>query len=516
MVDLDSHAEACSMKRPDEESGPEKPVLLCDQLDAIDNDSAPDEEEEVAEPELLEKQGTEKQEVAPAAFQKLPPPDSRPHLNIVFIGHVDAGKSTTCGNILYLSGQVDERTMEKLERDAKDKNRESWSKAFVMDTNEEERAKGKTVEVGRAQFETPNRRFTILDAPGHKSFVPNMISGAAQADVGVLIISARKGEFETGFERGGQTREHALLAKTLGVNQLIVAVNKMDDSTCVWDENRYRTIEKKLTPYLKSCGYNPSKDIFFVPMSGLAGQNLMEHVSNKASKVFCKDAAWYGESLPTFWQILDKVALPDRDENGPLRVPLLEGFRDNGTMAVGKVESGTVYPSTSYMLMPNKAKVKVLSVSFEDLEVAYAKPGENVRLKLFGIEEDQISKGFVLCPIEKPCTVVVEFVGRVAVVELLEHRPILTAGYSCVLHAHTACEETEFSELLEVVDKKTKKKKVKPQFVTSDSMVVCRMQMTQPICLEAFDKVPQLGRFTLRDEGKTIAIGKVLEISSTI
>lgn len=156
-------------------------------------------------------------------------PDPRPHSNIVFIGHVDAGKSTTCGNILYLTGYVDDRMIEKYQREAKEKNRDSWFLAYIMDTSEEEKAKGKTVEVGRAQFTTENKRFTILDAPGHKSYVPNMISGASQADIGVLIISARKGEFETGFEKGGQTSEHAILAKTLGVDKLIIAVNKMDD-----------------------------------------------------------------------------------------------------------------------------------------------------------------------------------------------------------------------------------------------------------------------------------------------
>ena len=157
--------------------------------------------------------------------------DPREHLNVVFIGHVDAGKSTLSGNILYLTGYVDKRTIEKYEREAKQRNRESWFLAFIMDTNEEERAKGKTVEVGRAPFETEAKRYTILDAPGHKNYVPHMISGAAQADVGILVISARRGEFETGFERGGQTREHAMLCKTLGVRFLIVVINKMDDPT---------------------------------------------------------------------------------------------------------------------------------------------------------------------------------------------------------------------------------------------------------------------------------------------
>ncbi|ELU08124.1 hypothetical protein CAPTEDRAFT_105153, partial [Capitella teleta] len=198
------------------------------------------------------------------------------HLNIVFIGHVDAGKSTIGGHIMYLTGMVEKRTLEKYEREAKEKNRESWYLSWALDTNLEERDKGKTVEVGRAYFETESKHFTILDAPGHKSFVPNMINGASQADVAVLVISARRGEFETGFERGGQTREHAMLVKTAGVKHLIVVVNKMDDPTVEWDESRYEEIKEKLTPYLKKCGFNPKQDIFYLPVSGLTGVNLKD------------------------------------------------------------------------------------------------------------------------------------------------------------------------------------------------------------------------------------------------
>jgi peptide chain release factor subunit 3 len=160
------------------------------------------------------------------------------HVNIVFIGHVDAGKSTLGGNILYLTGNVDERTMEKYEKEAREAGRESWYLSWALDTNKEERKRGITVEVGRARFETEKRRYTILDAPGHKSYVPNMISGAAQADVGVLVISARRGEFETGFDKGGQTREHAVLAKMQGINKLVIAINKMDDPTVEWNKER--------------------------------------------------------------------------------------------------------------------------------------------------------------------------------------------------------------------------------------------------------------------------------------
>lgn len=182
------------------------------------------------------------------------------------------------GNLLFLSGAIDKRTMEKHERDAKEAGRETWYLSWALDSTPQERSKGKTVEVGRAYFETDLRRYTVLDAPGHKTYVPSMISGAAQADVGILVISARKGEFETGFERGGQTREHIMLVKTAGVTKLVIAINKMDDSTVAWDKARYEEIKEKLTPFAKSAGFNPKTDITFIPISGYTGLNLKERV----------------------------------------------------------------------------------------------------------------------------------------------------------------------------------------------------------------------------------------------
>jgi peptide chain release factor subunit 3 len=281
--------------------------------------------------------------------------DARQHMNVVFIGHVDAGKSTTAGQILFLTGGVDDRTIEKYEREAKEKNRESWYMAYIMDTNEEERAKGKTVEVGRAHFETEKTRYTILDAPGHKSFVPNMISGASQADIGVLVISARKGEFETGFERGGQTREHAQLAKTLGVSRLVVAVNKMDDPSIVepgdaWSKPRFDEIVAKLTPFLKGCGYKPS-DLVYVPISGLMGKNMK-------TKVGAEVCPWYqGEPL---FEILDGIEASSRDPYAPFRMPVMDKYKDMGTIVMGKCESGVVRRGDRLMMMPNKVSVWLL------------------------------------------------------------------------------------------------------------------------------------------------------------
>lgn len=213
------------------------------------------------------------------------------HVNVIFLGHVDAGKSTLGGSILYATGMVDERTMDKYKREAKEAGRETWYLSWALDLTKEERSKGKTVEVGRGFFETEKRRYSILDAPGHKTFVPNMIGGASQADVGVLVISARKGEYETGFEKGGQTREHAMLAKTQGVNKLVVVVNKMDDPTVEWSEERFKECTSKLTVFLKGVGYNPKTDLTFMPISA----QTTVGIKNRVPKDLCP---WYdGPSL---------------------------------------------------------------------------------------------------------------------------------------------------------------------------------------------------------------------------
>ena len=230
------------------------------------------------------------------------------HLNVVFCGHVDAGKSTMGGQIMYLTGMVDKRTLEKYERDAKEAGRESWYLSWALDSTPQEREKGKTVEVGRAFFETERRRYTILDAPGHKGYVPSMISGAAQADVAVLVISARKGEFETGFERGGQTREHVVLAKTAGVQKLIVVINKMDEPTVQWDKSRYDDIMNKLNPFLKGTGFNVKTDVTYIPVSAYSGDNIKETVP--PSK-----ANWYNG--PPLIEFLDNMPLNDRNISAP-------------------------------------------------------------------------------------------------------------------------------------------------------------------------------------------------------
>lgn len=423
------------------------------------------------------------------------------HVNVVFIGHVDAGKSTIGGQIMSLTGMVDKRTLEKYEREAREKSRESWYLSWALDTNQEERDKGKTVEVGRAYFETEKKHFTILDAPGHKSFVPNMIGGAAQADLAVLVISARKGEFETGFDRGGQTREHAMLAKTAGVKHLVVLVNKMDDPTVNWDVERYNECKDKILPYLKKLGFNPTKDLTFMPCSGITGMGLKEQISESI-------CPWYRG--PAFIPFIDELPSLNRKTDGPFIMPIVDKYKDMGTVLMGKVESGTAKKGINLLVMPNRTQVSVDQLWSDDEEVTAVGPGENVKIKVKGIEEEDVSPGFVLCDASNPIKT-----GKVfdAQVVILEHKSIICAGYSAVMHIHCAAEEITVKALICLVDKKTgEKSKTRPRFVKQDQVAIMRIECSGLICLEQFKLFPQMGRFTLRDENKTIAIGKVLKV----
>jgi len=308
------------------------------------------------------------------------------HLNVIFIGHVDAGKSTIGGQLMFLTGMVDKRTLEKYEREAKEKNRETWYLSWALDTNQEERDKGKTVEVGRAYFETETKHFTILDAPGHRSYVPNMIGGASQADVAVLVISARRGEFETGFERGGQTREHAMLARTAGVQHLVVLINKMDDSSVKWSEKRYNECKDKLYPFLKTVGFNPKKNVHFMPCSGMTGTNLKVGDREKHP--------WYeGLALIPY---LDGLPTVNRSSDGPVRLPIVDRYKDMGVIVLGKVESGMITKGQHLVMQPNKRKVKVLGIQSDEVDVDSAKSGENVKLRIDSIEEEEISKVHII------------------------------------------------------------------------------------------------------------------------
>jgi len=423
------------------------------------------------------------------------------YLNVVFVGHVDAGKSTLGGQIMFLTGMVDKRTLEKYEREAKEKNRETWYLSWALDTNQEERDKGKTVEVGRAFFRTENRHFTILDAPGHRSFVPNMIGGTSQADIAVLVISARKGEFETGFERGGQTREHAVLVKVSGVSHLVVLINKMDDTTVQWSKERYDYCVTKLSPFLKKIGFRPGKDVHFMPCSGFTGANL--------SKGQPDNHPWY-TGLP-FIPYLDQLPNIKRDCNGPVRLPIVDRYKDMGTIVLGKLESGVVTKNQYLVMQPNGKRVKVSSVLVNDEEVTSAQAGENCKLKLDDVDIDEISKGFVLCSPDNLCAASAVFDAQIMI---YEYKSIISAGFKAVMHLHSVVEEVTIEKLLFTIDRKTGDKKKGIAFVKQDQTVVARLRVSGPICVETFKNMPKMARLALRDENITIALGKVLKVQN--
>ncbi|RYP65685.1 hypothetical protein DL771_008184 [Monosporascus sp. 5C6A] len=429
------------------------------------------------------------------------------HVNIIFIGHVDAGKSTLGGSILYSTGMVDERTMDKYKREAKEAGRETWYLSWALDLTKEERSKGKTVEVGRGFFETEKRRYSILDAPGHKTYVPNMIGGASQADVGILVISARKGEYETGFERGGQTREHAMLAKTQGVNKLVVVINKMDDATVNWSEERYKECTTKLSQFLKATGYNLKTDVFFMPIAAQQTMGIKDRIPEGV-------APWYDG--PSLLEYLDNMNALERKTNAPFMMPITGKYRDLGTMVEGKIEAGVAKKGMSFIMMPNREKVEITALYGEqEDEVAIAQCGDQVRIRLRGIEEEDILPGFVLCSPKRLVHNVKFFEAQIKILEL---KSILSAGFNCVLHVHSAVEEVTFAALLHKLQPKTNRKsKLPPTHAKKGDSIIARMEVTGgagTVCIERFEDYPQMGRFTLRDQGQTIAIGKVLKLIS--
>ncbi|OJD14641.1 hypothetical protein AJ78_05038 [Emergomyces pasteurianus Ep9510] len=438
--------------------------------------------------------------------------EKREHINLIFIGHVDAGKSTLGGSILYATGMVDERTMDKYKKEAKDAGRETWYLSWALDLTNEERSKGKTVEVGRAFFKTTGntpegpveRNYTILDAPGHKSFVPNMIGGASQADVGILVISARKGEYETGFERGGQTREHALLARNSGVKKLIVAVNKMDDPTVEWSKARYDECTTKIGKFLQSMGYAKS-DLHFMPISAQKTVGIDKPVPKEL-------APWF--EGPGLLEFLHNMKMPERKINAPFMMPISAKYRDMGTIVEGRIESGVIKKGSNYIMMPNHEEVTVTALYGEtEEEIPTATCGDQIRVRLRGIEEEDVMPGFVLCSPKRPVHCVSAFEAKIRILDL---KSILTAGFNCVLHVHAAIEEVTFAALLHKLEKDTgRKSKKPPPFASKGQTIIARLETiggAGAVCVERFEDYNQLGRFTLRDQGQTIAIGMITKL----
>jgi len=425
----------------------------------------------------------------------------KPHLNMIIIGHVDHGKSTTTGHLLYLAGVVDERKIKEFEEQAKAMGKETFKYAWVLDNLKEERERGVTIDLRFLKFETPRYFFTVIDAPGHRDFVKNMVTGASQADAAVLFVSARRGEFEAGIGPGGQTREHAFLAFTLGVHQLIVAINKMDDVSVNWSEERYNEIKNEISRMLKMVGFKVEK-IPFVPTSGWTGDNLMK----KSDKM-----PWY--KGPTLFEALDIFEVPAKTLNKPLRVPLQDVYTITGvgTVPVGRVETGVLKEGQQVIFMPGNVKGEVKSIETHHVRVATAEPGDNIGFNVRGVSKNDIRRGDVMGPVENPPTVAREFIGQIIVIY---HPTAVAAGYTPVMNYHTGQVACKFIELVRKLDPRTGQAvEEKPAFLKTGDGAVVRMEPLHPIAVEAYNDFQELGRFAVRDMGTTVAAGVIKEVT---
>ncbi|XP_013874357.1 HBS1-like protein [Austrofundulus limnaeus] len=425
----------------------------------------------------------------------------KPLLNLVVIGHVDAGKSTLMGHLLYLLGNVNKRTMHKYEQESKKAGKASFAYAWVLDETGEERDRGVTMDVGMTKFETDSKVVTLMDAPGHKDFIPNMITGAAQADVAVLVVDASRGEFEAGFEAGGQTREHALLVRSLGVTQLAVAVNKMDQVN--WQQERFQEITSKLGHFLKQAGFKES-DVFFVPTSGLSGENLTVRSSVAELR------SWYsGASL---LEQIDLFKAPQRSIDKPFRLCVSDVFKDQGSgfCVTGKIEAGSVQTGDKILAMPPNETCTVKGITLHDEALDWAAAGDHVSLTVTGMDIIKINVGCVFCHPKEPIRVCTRFKARIL---LFNIEVPITQGFPVLLHYQTVSEPATIRKLISVLHKSSGEVlKKKPKCLSKGMNAIVEIQTQRPVSLELYKDYKELGRFMLRYVGSTIAAGVVTEI----
>jgi len=420
------------------------------------------------------------------------------HISLVVIGHVDAGKSTTTGHLIYKCGGIDKRTIEKYEKEAAELGKGSFKYAWVLDNLKAERERGITIDIALWKFESPKYSFTVIDAPGHRDFIKNMITGTSQADVAVLVIDSSQGGFEAGISKDGQTREHALLAYTLGVKQMIVACNKMDDKTVNYDEGRYKEIKQEVSGYLKKVGYKPIK-IPFVPISGWAGDNMIEKSTNMG---------WY--KGPYLLEALDNVNAPKRPSDKALRLPLQDVYKIGGigTVPVGRVETGVIKPGIHANFAPSKVVAEIKSVEMHHESLPQATPGDNVGFNVKNVAVKDLRRGFVASDSKnKPASGAASFKAQVIV---MNHPGQISNGYSPVLDCHTAHVACKFEKIEEKMDRRSGKKlEDNPKFVKTGDACIVNLVPTKPLCVEAFTEFPPLGRFAVRDMRQTVAVGVI-------
>uniref|UniRef100_A0A8C1EEM1 Tr-type G domain-containing protein n=2 Tax=Cyprinus carpio TaxID=7962 RepID=A0A8C1EEM1_CYPCA len=439
------------------------------------------------------------------------------HINIVVIGHVDSGKSTTTGHLIYKCGGIDKRTIEKFEKEAAEMGKGSFKYAWVLDKLKAERERGITIDIALWKFETSKYYVTIIDAPGHRDFIKNMITGTSQADCAVLIVAGGVGEFEAGISKNGQTREHALLAFTLGVKQLIVGVNKMDSTEPPYSQARFEEITKEVSAYIKKIGYNPAS-VAFVPISGWHGDNMLEPSTNmgwfKGWKIERKEGNANGVTL---LDALDAILPPSRPTDKPLRLPLQDVYKIGGigTVPVGRVETGVLKPGMVVTFAPANLTTEVKSVEMHHESLAEATPGDNVGFNVKNVSVKDIRRGNVAGDSKNDPPM--EAGSFNAQVIILNHPGQISQGYAPVLDCHTAHIACKFAELKEKIDRRSGKKlEDNPKALKSGDAAIVEMIPGKPMCVESFSTYPPLGRFAVRDMRQTVAVGVIKSVEKKV
>ncbi len=423
--------------------------------------------------------------------------DKKPHINIVFIGHVDHGKSTTVGRLLFDSGNIDEQAMRKLKEKAEGLGKGGFEFAFVMDNLKEEQERGVTIDLAHKRFDTNKYYFTIIDAPGHRDFIKNMITGASQADVGVLVVAANDGV-------NAQTKEHTFLSRTLGVNQLIIAINKMDISGVEYSEDKYNKVKEEVSTLLKSVGYKPD-EIPFLAIASLKGDNVVKKSENMA---------WY--KGPTLLEALDNIKEPEKPTDLPLRLPIQDVYNITGigVVPVGRVETGVMKIGQKVVAMPGRegkgivGEVKTIEMHHEQMQEA--NPGDNIGFNVRGFGKKDIARGDVLGPEDNAPTVASEFTAQMVV---LNHPTVITVGYTPVFHIHTAqvaCQVISIEKKMNPATGETIAEN--PDFIKNGDAAIVKIKPVQPLVIEKQKDIPQMSRFAIRDSGSTVAAGMCIDL----
>ncbi len=419
------------------------------------------------------------------------------HMNLVFIGHVDHGKSTSVGRLLFDSGNIDEQTMRKLKEKAQELGKAGFEFAFAMDSLKEERERGVTIDLAHKKFVTDKYDFTIIDAPGHRDFVKNMITGASQADAAILSVAANDGV-------NAQTKEHVFLAKTLGVGQLIVSINKMDISGVDFKEERWNAVKEEVTKLIKSVGFKPD-ETQFLAVSALKGDNIVKK---------SESMPWY--KGPTLLEAVDNLKAPEKPTDLPMRMPIQDVYNITGigVVPVGKIETGVMKVGQKVMAMPGRegkgvpGEVKSIEMHHEQHKEAY--PGDNVGINVRGFGKKDIARGDVIGPAEDVPPVVEEFKAQIVV---LNHPSVITKGYTPVFHIHTAQVACQFMGIDKKLNPATGEVlEENPDFIKNGDAAIVTLRPVQKLVIENTKVNPKLARFAIRDSGSTVAAGMCIEI----